>query len=100
MSYPPTDTALDLLSVIHVYKTTAGWGVYLVFGAEVRVIDVSGDEVSDDRRHSVYRGSFVSRVPRFGEGIINVHWVSRKTELSMRCGHSNTLHSSWISSCP
>ena len=47
-AYRPTNTLLDLLSVAHVNKATAGWSVNRVFGAEFRAVDVARYETTDD----------------------------------------------------
>lgn len=65
--YRPADTPLDLLSITHVYKATAGWSANRVLGAEVRVVDMTRDEVSDDRWHSVYQGRIISGVSELGK---------------------------------
>ena len=61
-AYRPTGTLLDLFAVTHVHKTTAGLTGNFVFGVEFRVVDMSGDEVSDDAWHAVYQERTVNKV--------------------------------------
>ena len=71
-THHPANPLLELLPVAHIYEATAGASVNVVFGVEFRVVDVTRDEVSDHRRHSVYPGRVISTVLDWG-GRRDVH---------------------------
>ena len=85
-NYRPADTHLDLLSVTHVHEAAAGWSENLVFGAEVRVVDVTRDEVSNHRRHSVYRR-------RVSNGVPDLHRGKNKHTLGIK--EDRVFHKVW-----
>ena len=47
---------------MHIYEEAADEIPDAVYGSELRVIDVAGDEVSDDRWHSVCRGRVINTI--------------------------------------
>ena len=65
-THRPANPLSKLLSVTHIYEAAAGESVDGVFSSELRIVDVTRDEVADDCRHSIYKGRVISTVLDFG----------------------------------
>ena len=65
-AHHPANPLPGFPSVTHVYEAAAGESVDGVLGYEFRVVDVTGDEVSDNCWHPVYQGKVINTALDFG----------------------------------